>query len=1135
MDQKAMYSKLLKAHVCQLNNDYPSSEEILLNYKPQLDKDSIYLIASWIWSVQNHLKENNSESLKEINVQPYLTFLQENWRKPFDRIWEDGKNDIHVSNIAMVYAALTESKNNLQQYDLQKTITEIRDFVFDSLLSGGMLLNAAEERQISLDMLTAVIPYGLFSPEDLIVVESVGQIERHLVSKTGVLKTNESKNESSAATALLSLYFLEKGNYEKANTYLNLAKRLIEKESTEESELGIVIIEIIEHYKVDSTKEFKIVHTPYGNHNIYEPQLTERSPHYPTTEEPVTVACQIWPEGEIDTVLLTLKTMSGEVAKTTELTKKFVEDKKVFIWTGTSEPLIKQETFHYQFSAFNGGNLKVQSGWYPITPLKQRELKEFCLFEKTENEVVLLGKDGDGFSLQVNLGFNEDQFYINIDSSARQTFIRERESEDITLRSLNQKFTVEVKLNPFSISVKDTNKTLLESHDFLPFVECTTDEKQKIRDLKLNLHTPSDEHFYGFGERYNAVEQRGNIIDCYVYNQYRDQGTRTYMPVPFYISSLGYGLVVNTNRYTHFDIAHSLRDAMSIKIRMSEKEQSTSITAFLGTPKEVIESFTSKTGKPVLPPVWAFGPWMSSNNWDRDSLTRSEVEKTNEYQIPATVLVLEQWSDEATYYMFNDAQYDVKGNGESHSYNEMEFPEWGRWPDPKGLFEYLHDNGLKVLLWQIPIKKYLNRQTHPQKDADEKYMLENGYVVKKKDGSPYRMPEGWFKESLLMDFSNQKAKEWWFSKRKYLLEIGVDGFKTDGGEFVFGDELLFADGKNGDEMRNLYPNDYIEAYYRFANDFKSGDAMTFSRAGYMGAQNFPAHWAGDERSTFDAFKRSLAAGITSGMSGIPFWGWDLAGFNGDIPTAELFVRSAAMAAFCPIMQYHAESKGEFNQDRTPWNIADRTEQNIALEGYRFYANVRMNLLPYIWNEARKTSETGIPLMRSLLMENPEDQRGEGVFDQYYFGSSLLVAPITEENATSRKVYFPEGTWFDFWTGKRMIGPAYKMIDSPLEHIPVYVKEGAVILTNVDQTLQLGSWVSNDITGYVRPLLKIYFKDGLSEKINDHLNNQWGVEVVEESDRWTISVCGPTEEFDVYLPDEANPEGKAVFVNGKKKA
>jgi len=975
----------------------------------------------------------------------------------------------------------------------------------------------------------------LFSPEDLIVVESVSHIERQLLSKIGVIEVIESKNESSAATALLSLYFLEKGNNEKANLYFDMAKRLLEKEPETEALLGEVILEIIEHYKIDTREEFKIIHNPFGNYNIYEPQLTERHPHYPALDEPIKVACQVWPEGEVDTVLLTLKTASGEVIKTAELNMKYIEDKKVCIWTGTIEPLMKQNEYIYQFSAYKGKNLKAQSETYSIVPLKRRQLKNFQLFEKTEKEVVLVAEDKEGITLQLNLGFNGDQFYMNFDSNTSQFLSDAKDSEDFTLESEKQNFTVDIKLDPFSIALKEADKVYLKSHDFLPFIECTTDENQLIRELKFNLHTPSNERFYGFGERYNAVEQRGNIIDCYVYNQYRDQGTRTYMPVPFYISSLGYGLVVNTNRYTHFDIAHSLRDAMSIKIRMSEKEQSTSITVFLGTPKEVIESYTANTGKPVLPPVWAFGPWMSSNNWDRDSLVRSEVEKTNQNQIPATVLVLEQWSDEATYYMFNDAKYNVKDNGESHSYKEMEFPEWGRWPDPKGLFEYLHDNGLKVLLWQIPIKKYLNRQTHPQKDADEKYMLKNGYVVKKKDGTPYRMPEGWFKESLLMDFSNEEAREWWFSKRKYLLEIGVDGFKTDGGEFVFGDELLFADGKTGDEMRNLYPNDYIEAYYKFANNFKCGDAMTFSRAGYMGAQNFPAHWAGDERSTFDAFKRSLAAGITSGMSGIPFWGWDLAGFNGDIPTAELFVRSAAMAAFCPIMQYHAESKGEFNQDRTPWNIAERTEQNIAIEGYRFYANVRMNLLPYIWNEAKKTSETGIPLMRSLFIENPEDLRGEGVFDQYYFGFSLMVAPVTEEGATSRKVYFPEGTWFDFWSEKRIIGPAYKMIDSPLEHIPVYVKEGAVILTNVDQSLQLGSWVSNDITSFVKPLLRIYLKGGISEVINDHLNNQWEIKVIEESDKWSITVNGPTEEYEVFIPEESNSQGKSVFINEKLKA
>ncbi|WP_255300623.1 TIM-barrel domain-containing protein [Listeria monocytogenes] len=231
-------------------------------------------------------------------------------------------------------------------------------------------------------------------------------------------------------------------------------------------------------------------------------------------------------------------------------------------------------------------------------------------------------------------------------------------------------------------------------------------------------------------------------------------------------------------------------------------------------------------------------------------------------QIPSTVVVLEQWSDEATYYMFNDAEYDEKAPSEAYSYDEIRFPSWGRWPDPKGMVDYIHDNKMKLILWQIPIQKYLNRQQHPLKDREEAYMIEKGYVVKNPDGSPYRIPENWFTESLIMDFSNEEGKKWWFDKRQYLIDIGVDGFKTDGGEFVFGEGLQFADGRRGDEMRNLYPNDYVEAYYQFA---QQNDGMTFSRAGYTGAQNFPAHWAGDERSTFDAFRRSLIAGLSAGF------------------------------------------------------------------------------------------------------------------------------------------------------------------------------------------------------------------------------------------------------------------------------
>ena len=154
-----------------------------------------------------------------------------------------------------------------------------------------------------------------------------------------------------------------------------------------------------------------------------------------------------------------------------------------------------------------------------------------------------------------------------------------------------------------------------------------------------------------------------------------------------------------------------------------------------------------------------------------------QVELTKKYDIPSTVLVIEAWSDEATYYIFNDAVYKENSGKDGFSYSDFHFPKWGKWPNPKGLVEYLHENGLKCILWQIPIVKYINSLHHLQKDRDEKYALEQGYCARKVDGMPYRMPEGWFTDSLLMDYTSEEACEWWMKKRQYLVdEIQIDGF-----------------------------------------------------------------------------------------------------------------------------------------------------------------------------------------------------------------------------------------------------------------------------------------------------------------------------------------------------------------------
>jgi len=434
---------------------------------------------------------------------------------------------------------------------------------------------------------------------------------------------------------------------------------------------------------------------------------------------------------------------------------------------------------------------------------------------------------------------------------------------------------------------------------------------------------------------------------------------------------------------------------------------------------------------------------MSSNEWNSQTMVMEQVRKTNEYRIPATVLVIEAWSDEATFYIWNDARYTPKLASEPFSYRDFTFPAEGRWPDPKGMIDELHRQGIRVILWQVPVMKKLD-EPHAQHDRDEAYMLEQGYTVREADGRPYRIRPFWFHDGLVLDVTNPEAVRWWLSKRAYLLdELGIDGFKTDGGEHLWGRDLRFADGRHGDELWNLYPNLYVGAYHRFAREKHRGDAVTFSRAGFIGAQAAPCHWAGDENSTWEAFRASILAGLSAGISGIPFWGWDLAGFSGEIPSAELYLRATAMAAFCPIMQYHSEYN-EHRQpcrDRTPWNIAERTGEPAVIKIYRKFAQLRMRLLPYIEAEAIHCATTGEPLMRPLFLDWPWDPVAWRIADQYCFGRALLIAPVVEPGAEERHVYLPPGEWEDFWDGIHLVGGQWVVRSTPLDIIPVYRRLG----------------------------------------------------------------------------------------------
>jgi len=488
---------------------------------------------------------------------------------------------------------------------------------------------------------------------------------------------------------------------------------------------------------------------------------------------------------------------------------------------------------------------------------------------------------------------------------------------------------------------------------------------------------------------------------------------------------------------------------------------------FTGTPGEILQGMSSLLGVSPLPPRWAFGPWISANRWNSQSLVESQMKITLAQQFPASVLVIEAWSDESTFYLWNDAKYQATAGEEPLQGKDLVFPEDGIWPDPAGMIARLHENGIRLLLWQVPVLKKLEPgRVCLQNDRDIDYAFKNSFVVRNADGTPYVIPEGhWFAGSFVPDFSNRAASEWWFSKRKYLSEMGVDGYKTDGGEFIYDESVLFSDGRTGKEMINDYPRLYTDIYY----ENNGPDQVLFSRAGYTRSRSAPIHWAGDQISTWGEMRHVLTAGLSAGLSGILYWSFDIAGFAGPMPDPELYCRSVQWAVFAPVMQWHSEPiGGQFTElmtssdkvnDRSPWNIAAFYDKPELVDQLRFHFALRMNLLPSIYSFAVDSARTGFPMMRPLMLEYPRDTHAYEVDDEYIFGN-LLIAPVLSINMSGRPVYLPEGSWINLWTGETEIGPAVINTACGHERIPVFLKSGKALLIDLDEEHSPGIWKKN---------------------------------------------------------------------------
>jgi len=579
---------------------------------------------------------------------------------------------------------------------------------------------------------------------------------------------------------------------------------------------------------------------------------------------------------------------------------------------------------------------------------------------------------------------------------------------------------------------------------------CTATHLARVR---FSLPLDHREHVAGFGERFDRLDHTGTSLDSVVFEQYKSQGAmrRTYMPMPFahVVGGEGWGFHVETSRRVWFDVGET--DAGLLTIEAETAAPSDSVTAltvrtFVGSPTEVLDAFLECVGRPEELPDWTLRLWASGNEWNTQAEVERQASLHTKHEIPVGSIVIEAWSDESTFTVWRDAKYEPRRDGGPLRLEDFAFAADGAWPDPKGMVDALHDQDTRLLLWQIPLIK-MRPHPHGQTRHDADAAIREGHLIKTRhaDGSlrPYRNRGWWFPLGLMPDLSDDEAAMWWTEKRRYLVEqVGVDGFKTDGGEHAWGSDLVYIDGRSGAEANNLNPVAYAKAYGDLMR--RCGKApVTFSRAGFAGSQAHGAFWAGDENSTWDAFRWSMWAGLNAAASGIVYWGWDIAGFSGDVPDPELYLRAFAASAFLPIMQYHSEFNHHRtpSHDRTPWNIAERWNDPAVIDEVREIVALRERLLPYIAGQARAAVETSRPLMRPLFFDHHDDPAVWSAPAEWTLGDDVLVAPVLAPGE-DWDVYVPPGDWRDAWTGEPVVGGQTVATRTPRHRVPAYVRTSA---------------------------------------------------------------------------------------------
>lgn len=482
------------------------------------------------------------------------------------------------------------------------------------------------------------------------------------------------------------------------------------------------------------------------------------------------------------------------------------------------------------------------------------------------------------------------------------------------------------------------------------------------------------EKIYGLGERFTNFIKNGQTVD--IWNEDGGTGTeQAYKNIPFYLSNRKYGLFVDNPGKVSFEVGSE--KVSRVQFSVPGEEMSYSVIGGKDL-KSILNTYTDLTGKPPLVPEWSYGLWLSTSfTTDYDEKTVLDfVDGMAERNIPLSVFHFDcRWMKELEWCNF----------------------DWdkSKFPDPEGLLKKLHDRGLKVCVW---INSYIGQKSPLFEEG-----AKNGYFIMNEDGTPWQWDK-WQAGMAIVDFTNPEATKWYQGYLKKLVAMGVDCFKTDFGERIPTEGVKYYDGSDPQLMHNYYTYLYNKAVYDVLVETKGADqAILFARSATVGGQQFPVHWGGDCSSNYPSMAESLRAGLSFGMSGFGYWSHDIAGFE-DQATPDLYKRWTQFGLLSSHSRYHGSTAY-----KVPWLYGDE-----AVDVAREFTELKLQLKPYLLKMMQETHETGIPMMRAMVLEFPDDPTCEDIDTQYMLGDDLLVAPIFREDGVAR-FYVPDDGSGQPWT------------------------------------------------------------------------------------------------------------------------